>query len=358
MGTTAIRTRSSSRSRASTTTCPTGPACIRSRTGPGWRRTRRSSTSPARPASTRTSARPRSCSQSTRRCVTWSASATSHRRCPSSVPTHSRCSTRCSSPRPDHSGRCSRTGAACGDDRANRRSRRARSSSPGRHGPSSTSCVTWTTCTTNWTLPSARGGLAVPHFDCAVSQEHGPATLCCCQLPGADHTAWAPRPSMQESFRVVVFDNPGSVDGGPAAHTRPPLRRRRRALLTHLQIDRPRRRVLHGRLIAQHRCPPPLWSDRSSSTARGGRDPTRPLIRSRQASDARRGCSSCHARSGCGCSRLATAEHPEAFVGSSGSRPKSPSRPWTRFATRPRRFWAHRSGGRGRHRRADPDHRR
>ena len=66
------------------------------------------------PASTRTSARPRSCSRSTRRCATWSASATSHRRCPSCAPTHSRCSTRCSSPRPARSGRCSRTAAACG----------------------------------------------------------------------------------------------------------------------------------------------------------------------------------------------------------------------------------------------------
>ena len=45
---------------------------------------------------------------------TWSASATSHRRCPSSAPTHSRCSTRCSSPRPGHSGRCSRTGRRVG----------------------------------------------------------------------------------------------------------------------------------------------------------------------------------------------------------------------------------------------------
>ena len=81
------------------------------------------------PASTRTSARPRSCSRSTTSCATWSESATSHRRCPSYAPTRSRCSTRCSSPRPDRSGRCSRTVAACGGDRASRRPRRARSSS-------------------------------------------------------------------------------------------------------------------------------------------------------------------------------------------------------------------------------------
>ena len=103
-----------------------------------------------------------------------------------------------------------------GEDRASRRWRRARSSSSGPRAPSSTSCATWTTCTTSWNpATSARGGLALPHAELGERrvfyEEHGsgdPVLLV--NGLGADHSAWALQTEyLQESFRVVVFDNPG-----------------------------------------------------------------------------------------------------------------------------------------------------
>ena len=175
-------------------------------------------------------------------------------------------------------GRRRRVGAS----RASRRPKRARSSSSGRHAPSSTSCVTWTTCTTNWSpATSARGGLAVPHADLGdrriFYEEHGsgdPVLLV--NGLGADHTAWALQTeSLQESFRVVVFDNPGvgqTRRALRAVHDRA-LRRRRR--LAARDTSRSSAPTSSGRRWAADRAadrgsPSGASSARSSSTARGG----------------------------------------------------------------------------------------
>ncbi len=169
------------------------------------------------------------------------------RRCPSSAPTRSPCSTRCSSPRRARSGRCSRTAAACGGRRASRRPRRARSSSPGQRARSSTSCATWTTCTTSSSpATSDRGGLAVPHADLGdrrvFYEEYGagdPVVL----VNGlrADHSAWALQVEyLEQLLRVVVFDNPGvgRTEGPGGPYTTDLFADVVVPLLGHLEIDR------------------------------------------------------------------------------------------------------------------------
>ena len=76
---------------------------------------------------------------------------------------------------------------------------------------------------------SARGGLGVPHAELGERrifyEEHGSGdpVLLVSGL-GADHAAWALQTeSLQESFRVIVFDNPGvGQTEGPRGPSRPP----------------------------------------------------------------------------------------------------------------------------------------
>jgi pimeloyl-ACP methyl ester carboxylesterase len=103
------------------------------------------------------------------------------------------------------------------------------------------------TCTTSWNpATSARGGLALPHAELGERrvfyEEHGsgdPVLLV--NGLGADHSAWALQTEyLQESFRVVVFDNPGvgQTEGPRGPYTTALFADVAVSLLGHLEIDR------------------------------------------------------------------------------------------------------------------------